>query len=308
MGLLKKKSKGGSRRSIGVGSTKKKSTNRRQKRPVEGVFRRVGHALLLTLTVPALTWSGKVLYDETMISPYLEVTEIIVEGAKRVEEREVITLAGLIEGENIFSFDTERAGERVTGHPWVESAMVERRLPGSFIISVRERVPMALIKIDDDSGPLYIMDSGGTVFKPFEASEGVELPIITGFIPVRGGGAEEGNAQGGNSIDSSAGFTEGAHVEGQLLTIMELLRDRGGDLSLEMISEVHVDPTYGISVYTLDEGVKVELGFNDFDEKILAFQRVLDEREGSLAGVESVDLDNERGVVMRFQSGALTAV
>ncbi len=233
-------------------------------------------AVVVVLT--ALGFAVKAIHAELLTNEYFSIKTINVSSMERVSRDEVLRLSKLSPGHNIFSIDIDKAVERIRRHPWIEDASIKRMFPDTLEIEVRERVPAAFIKLDE----LYVMDINGVVFKRFSMDDRLDLPVVTGLKPGNDGGD--------------------AGLEAGLLDLIELLGRRRG-FNIEHVSEIHVDPIYGFTLYTLDEGVRLELGLERLDEKISAFEKVWRFRGGSLAGIESFDLTNERGVVVRFKEG-----
>ena len=70
--------------------------------------------------------------------------------------------------------------KRAASIPGVRSARVSRRLPGTLVITVRERVPVALVP---SNGTLRLMDAAGKVL-PFDPSRSApDLPVAATAAP-----------------------------------------------------------------------------------------------------------------------------
>src|SRR3972149_6294352 len=74
----------------------------------------------------------------------LEVREIRVRGNVRVETAEILSRLRLRPPVNILQLDLEELAGRITMHPWVLSASIQRQPPLSLIITAAERPPAAL--------------------------------------------------------------------------------------------------------------------------------------------------------------------
>ena len=66
------------------------------------------------------------------------------------------------------------------------------------------------------------------------------------------------------------------------------------------ISEIRVDTEYGYTLYTVGEGVQLELGSDRFEEKLGVFERIVEARGGTLADVSAIDLTRENEVVIKY--------
>ncbi|MFQ5735358.1 MAG: cell division protein FtsQ/DivIB [Thermodesulfobacteriota bacterium] len=263
----------------------KKKKRRNRKRHKEPFGARARRAVLRTLKVvlvlaalPALGYGGLRFYRVLVTTEYLAVRTINVTGAERVAPEDAIELAGITEGINILSFKASEAVEGLKANPWVKAAEIRRRLPDTVEIHLAERRPMALVSLDG----LYVMDSSGVVFKKFAVEDRLDLPVVTGLTRE---GLEAGGAQKG------------------LLELVSILSGREG-FSMESVSEINVDQTFGLSIYTLNDGVRLAVGTDGFEAKLASFEKVVASRGGALRGVEAMDLNNSRSVVVRFGTGA----
>lgn len=96
---------------------------------------RVGAVLL----VGSLVWLG-------LWSPLFKFRGVEIDGAgHHVTERDVIEATGLTSQDNLLTLSQERIREAVESLPWVRSAKVQRRLPGTIRIVVKERRPALVL-------------------------------------------------------------------------------------------------------------------------------------------------------------------
>jgi len=137
---------------------------------------------------------------------------IEVTGNERATAAEVRHLADIALGSPLVGVDLVAAAGGAERHPWVAHAEVRRAFPDRVVIDVRERVPTALLLLDD----LYVVDAEGN---PFRKAVGVslDLPVITGIplsfadeqpdlarriirdaLDILAQGADEGGAAAGN--------------------------------------------------------------------------------------------------------------
>ncbi|GMR04956.1 MAG: FtsQ-type POTRA domain-containing protein [Thermodesulfobacteriota bacterium] len=261
---------------------KKRKSNRKKREPfLRRAGRFVKRLFLAVFIIGALGFTGYSalwLYRAALKTPYLTLRTVNVTGNERVTAEEVITLSGVHEGKNIFSFSIAEAKKGVKKNPWVDEVRLKRRLPDTLSFEIKERRPVAIVKMDR----LYVMDSHGIIFKKLSPGDAVDLPVVTGLD------------------DSASGPGEGDYVAG-LMRLISLLEQRKG-FNADNISEINVDPLYGFTLSTLDEGVRLRLGTTGFEERLKRFERILELRKGSLRGIRSMDLDSDREVVVRFNS------
>jgi len=206
-------------------------------------------------------------------SPAFATRTIDVEGSERLTRDEVLAASGLREGQNAFETGPDEAEERLRDHAWIAAAHVERRLPGTFVVHVRERRAVAVLAL----GALYLVAEDGAVFKRVGAEDPVDLPVITG-------------------VERARFTSDRAYRTSLLLEVVALLHDwRGaGLLNRAPIGEVHVEADGGLSLYVGDDALYARLGRAPFREKLGRFRRVLDRLAQDHQKAVYVYLDNVR--------------
>lgn len=105
------------------------------------------------------------------------VKDIIVEGRHQSGKDEVFDALGTERGAPILDFDTKAAAARLGKLPWVETAVVERRLPDTIAVILTERVPAARWQHDDK---LYVIDTQGHVLPSAKPEDFTALPLVVG--------------------------------------------------------------------------------------------------------------------------------
>ena len=85
----------------------------------------------------------------------LVVTDIQVRGRAHTPQSRLLAALDLQIGAPILGIDLQNLHRNISQIGWVEDAIIERRLPGTIHITLRERVPIALCFIDtnNDSVP-----------------------------------------------------------------------------------------------------------------------------------------------------------
>lgn len=106
----------------------------------------------------------------------LKLEKVTVEGNHYLSEEEVLKAVALPLGENMFKLDLTNALEKVKKLDWADRVFIERRLPRSILIAIREKKPVALL----DSGSLYGLDREGRVLSSSTALLREDLPLISG--------------------------------------------------------------------------------------------------------------------------------
>ncbi len=84
----------------------------------------------------------------------------------------------VVHGESIFKIKPKDIKKRLETIPWVKKAEIIRKFPGTVVIDIEERVPVAMVSLD---GKLFYIDDEGTVFKEASKKDNKDLPVAVGF-------------------------------------------------------------------------------------------------------------------------------
>jgi cell division protein FtsQ len=116
------------------------------------------HPLLVAALVPlVLATAAWVLWA----SPLLAVRAVQVDGVRMLSAAEVREAAGVTTGTPLLRVDVDAAASRVRRLPQVASAAVSRGWPDRVVVTVRERVAVAVV---DSDGHLSLVDATGVLF------------------------------------------------------------------------------------------------------------------------------------------------
>lgn len=239
----------------------------RARRPL-AVLSRVVVALALGLGSIAL---ARVLDRYVRHAPEFAISTLEIEGESRLTEAEVSACAGIALGDNVFARSIDEVRVGLSAHPWIAEATVERRLPSTFRITIRERVPAAILSLETP----YLVSDEGAVFKSLEAGDPVDLPVITG-------------------VSGQRFFAERTYRTQLLTSIVGLLSEwqSAGMSRREGVGEVHVEPDESLTLFVGEDGTEVRLGVGPYRGKIERLRRVLDELATRRARPLYVYLDN----------------
>ncbi|MEC7521519.1 MAG: FtsQ-type POTRA domain-containing protein [Myxococcota bacterium] len=251
------------------GAAKAKGWTKRLRGPAEVALRGL---VVVAVGVGAVAL-GRLVERHVRTSPAFAVTEIGLEGHVRLQRAEVLAVAGLAEGRNVFDVSPEEAQAALEAHPWIAEAEVRRRLPGTYTLEIRERQAVALLAV----GEVFLVSEDGAVFKRVGPEDPVDLPVITG-------------------VDRERFTRDRAFRTSVLLEAVALLGDyRGAGLwRREPIEELHVERDDGLSLYVGQGPTYVRLGHGPFRQKLRRLRTVLDELGERGARAAYVYLDNER--------------
>jgi cell division protein FtsQ len=254
---------------------------KKQRKPIDyrGFFKK---AMRLAGGVLVVTLAGLTIYEVHGVlarSTFLRLERIEVSNLKRLSREEVISLAGVKDGDDMLGLPLRRIGEQLAKNPWVERVRVQRFFPHTLTIVVVEREPAAVINM----GYLYYLDRSGEIFKPLNVGDRLDYPVLTGITEDDLG-------------KDPAGTRE---VLKRVLDLIALVQ-KGGVFRMEDLSEIHYDKGYGFTIFTAQGGVPVKLGNGAFEEKMSRLARIYRELQAQMPSLVYIDLDyNDRIIVKR---------
>jgi cell division protein FtsQ len=107
----------------------------------------------------------------------LAVDDIEVEGRETTDRATILAALGAKEGTPILAVSPARAKAELEALPWVRSAVIERRLPGTIYVRLVERKPLALWQ---HGGKIELIDQQGIVIPVRQLDRFSKLPMVVG--------------------------------------------------------------------------------------------------------------------------------
>ncbi|WP_158742081.1 cell division protein FtsQ/DivIB [Acidisphaera sp. L21] len=107
----------------------------------------------------------------------MRVQKIVIEGRSNTPEVLLNAALGVHLGDSMLGFSINGARERIETLSWVESAAVERRLPGTLVVNLVERRPFAIWQ---NQGKFVLIDRDGQVVANEDVAAFGELPLVVG--------------------------------------------------------------------------------------------------------------------------------
>jgi len=105
------------------------------------------------------------------------LSSLEVEGRKETPKDDIMLALGAMKGDPILDIDLEAARQRIVDLPWITTAVVERRLPGTLRVSLTEAEPLALWQ---KKGGFYLVSRTGDVLAVKDMTRFSKLPVIVG--------------------------------------------------------------------------------------------------------------------------------
>jgi len=257
-----------------------------RKRSARGWRRRLwiggGIALACLLAALIYRWGGHMRVAAGTVrafvleSPYFSVREIQVRGGEKVGGSEIVAMAGLRHGMNMWKVEPAEIEKKIARHPWVRHVLVRREFPRRVVIEVEERTPKAIVAM----GKLYYVDAEGMIFKEVGEGENVNFPLLTGLRAER---LATANAAMRQKIQDAMRL-------GELMT-----KDS------HTISEIHFDASDHVVLYTTSYPVALHMGWGDWNDKIKRLDRVLTLWKGHEERLAALDVSFRDQVVARLR-------
>ena len=107
----------------------------------------------------------------------LRITDVVIQGRANTPEPLLRAAISVNKGDPILGFSVEAARQRIESLSWVEQATVERQLPGTVVVYLKERRPFAIWQ---NQGKFMLIDRNGQVVANQNVAEFRQLPLVVG--------------------------------------------------------------------------------------------------------------------------------
>src|SRR4051794_1024159 len=222
-------------------------------------------------------------------NPDYRLATIDVQTDGTLQRDQVLKLADLREGENIFQINLAQVHQVLQQLPQVDEVQVLRKLPGEIDIRLVERRPIAWItsekQISDpfQSDVAFLIDARGVLMKEKELlPEYLGLPLITGCTSE--------SLEPGKIVQS---------VEAK--AALELLRLSAGSFMQTRFQIREIDTSKGYCLTVTDKNhTRVTVGFDHLEKEIQRLEQFLVFADDSRRDIETVNLLVQRNVPVTF--------
>jgi cell division septal protein FtsQ len=130
----------------------------RRRRHLQFLSRGLTRTAILAALALLAAWGVQRAHGWLVTTESLMVTRLEVVGTQYADAESVRSLAHSALRRNMLALDLDRIVEDVRRHPWVASAVVQRQLPDTLVIEVKERTPCALAVL---GGEILLLDTRG---------------------------------------------------------------------------------------------------------------------------------------------------
>ena len=199
------------------------------------------------------------------LSPIFVLRNINVSGCRYVQPEDVIRIAGVRTGENLFQLQTDEIRRNLEKDLRIDQALVQRSFPSQLNIEINERVPLAFVKCE-----YGYLEAGkdGIVLDAHRTLRQMPVPMISGA--------------------SVADLFVGDVIEDEnirkVLSFLSMLEDS----SIQSLSEINIANPQDVLLYA--GSVQIRLGsLEQLPDKVDVTISVLKELQQTKHPIEYVD-------------------
>lgn len=127
----------------------------------------------------AARWTEQVRtgFVQSTVDVGFSVEEVLVEGRDLTPAEDLLAALGVERKDPILWFDPDSARDAIEEIAWVEDVMIQRRLPDTILVTIAERVPVAIWQHEQK---LQLIDAEGNVLADSGLSSFSHLPQVVG--------------------------------------------------------------------------------------------------------------------------------
>ena len=254
----------------------------RGKRDLTHIFFGCLRYTITGLGIVSISLTSIMIYKELQQLPWLQVKKIQVEGCINHTPAEILDIADIRPQVNLLSLNLKQICQQLESSPWIEKAQVKRTFPDQLYISISERKPAALINLDN----LHLVDRNGEIFKEVEHQEGQGLPIVTGI-------------DWKSLMDHKKKYTV---LITEALSLLSLFEQKG--FRKAFISEININPTLGMTVYTTNNTLQIVMGFPPFLKKCNRLYVIMDDLNKKNLTAQKIDLNYQHKAFVKIKESS----
>lgn len=194
-----------------------------------------------------------------LTAPIFNITNIQIQGNEKIDANTILSLSGLKNGENIFRFN-DSIIQNIKENKYIENVQIKRKLPGTVLISVKERTVKYQINLINSY--TYI-DKNGYILENSTIKK--EVPVLVGL-----------EIKEDEMLNKERLKTEDLEKLNKISKIMEAAKT----INIEnIITEINTENTNEYILYI--ESKKIYIGdTTNLTNKMLYVQRILENEEG----------------------------
>jgi cell division protein FtsQ len=219
-----------------------------------------------------------------MASDFLRVRDVTVVGNRRLSAGAVESLVAGLRQDHILRVNLEDYRRRLLDSSWVDDVHLTRVLPATIQISVIERTPIAVARLDQH---LYLVDEAGSIIDDYGPQyQEFDLPVVDGLMVEPKTGAPEASP-------------DRARLAASLLDALGQkaeIRDR--------VSQINVSNPRDAVVMFDDDAAWLHLGDRRFTERLQQYVELRPRLIEQFGPLDYVDLRFDERVFLRSRQRA----
>jgi len=226
-------------------------------------------------------------------NPYYKLTKIEVQTDGTLQREQILDVADLREGENIFRVNLGRVHDRLQELPQVDEVEVVRKLPSEIDVRIVERKPIGWITSEKQiadpfaSDAAFLVDARGVLMK-----EKKLLPEYLGLPLIVGCGSE--SLEAGKTVESP-----------EAKAALEVLRLSTRSFMQTRFQIREIDLSKGYCLVVTDKNhSKATFGFDNLDLQLQRLEQFLVYSDDAHREIATVNLLVQRNIPVTFQKSA----
>lgn len=193
-----------------------------------------------------------------LTTPIFNISNIEVNGNSKISTDTIISISGLKKGQNIFKFNNSTI-QNIKENNYIDEVQIKRKLPGTIIISVKEREIKYQIKLLNSYA--YI-DKNGYILEVSTVKK--EVPIIVGF-----------NIEENELINKNRLEVEDLEELNKILKVLDSAKTINID---SIITEINIENKDNYYLYIESQNKKIYIGdTSNLTKKMLYIKKILEE-------------------------------
>lgn len=230
-------------------------------------------------------------------NPDYQLSAIEVQTDGTLQRDQILSVADLHEGENIFRVNLARVHDRLQDLPQVDQVELIRKLPGEIDIRIVERKPIAWITSEKQmadpfaADAAFLIDARGALMKEKKLlPEYLGLPVIVGCA--------DDSLEAGGTVKSA-----------ETKAALDLLRLSSRSFMQTRFQVREIDVSKGYCLMVTDKNhSKVTFGFDNLDTQLQRLEQFLIYSDDAHREIATVNLLVQRNIPVTFAKPAAEVI
>ena len=237
-------------------------------------------------------------YDFITQCDYFKAKSMTITGNHSFSEKQILSLADLKKGVNIYSINLSLIQKRLLAHPWIEEADISRELPSGIKIRIKQHKAVAIA----DLGRRFLINDKGEIFKELSAEDPGVLPVINGLRYSDISITPKLRSVGSSKNNMALNMKERSNPFDAVLDVLRLGQRAESVIPNKLIRKIMVDREIGITIYAFNKIKEIKLGYENYTDKYDLLKKVLlyIKNLNNFQDPVSIDLNNFNRVVVNL--------